>query len=654
VKSPNSTKIALIAVVMLACAAVLGFMTCGGGGSNIINPTPTLDSIAVTAASPSLMVGGTDQMTAMGTYSDGSTQNLTNSATTTWSSTNAKVATITASGIATGVAAGTATFTATSGTVTGTSAMVTVSQPATITSVTVSCNSTTISGGATTQCAATVAGTGDFDPTVTWKSSNTAVATVASIGKDTAEVTGLTATSTAQVTIAATSKQDSTKSGTATITVLRTITIAVTPSELPWNQIYSEYGFILGYSLTCSGCMTGDALYTLEIAGQESVVTTLTQPTTTIPMLTNIDANFNVPGPIKFWFVGADGVRSNTLWLLYRGSQNVAVQSAATGEIYYYYSGDSERSAQGFFASVLLFKSDGTGDGSIPCIPMANSIAVDDVNNYLLVAGVDGPGVYVYDLGNLDIVGGVPIPVNGIALGSANTGTFAVFTSGGVFCTTQPEAGTTSCMKDSPNTQKPQPPVITITDLNDPMALVMPDASHVVVYCTGDQTLHWYTLDVVAGTATPLGTLTLQGFTNTDASFWSNHVGVGGWFIVQVGSTLGVMGQVVNTDGTVDQELALVDNPSQKQVGANYRLPDGTVLITPDPANNAIAIQYPQYPDTTSDAPVTNFARLYVDTGNMVDLASISALTPSVAFLVLQNSEIFTGVLGQIALEPNQ
>jgi hypothetical protein len=75
------------------------------------------------------------------------------------------------------------------------------------------------------------------------------------------------------------------------------------------------------------------------------------------------------------------------------------------------------------------------------------------------------------------------------------------------------------------------------------------------------------------------------------------------------------------------------------------------VLIIPDVANGAITIEYP---DITGSSPITRFSRLYVGTGNMVDLASTSTLTPSVAFLVLQNGEILTGVEGQTALQPNE
>ena len=59
-------------------------------------PPPTLTSIAVTPANPSILIGASQQFTATGTYSDGSTQNLTSQAT--WTSSNTGVATINASG----------------------------------------------------------------------------------------------------------------------------------------------------------------------------------------------------------------------------------------------------------------------------------------------------------------------------------------------------------------------------------------------------------------------------------------------------------------------------------------------------------------------------------------------------------------------------
>jgi PKD repeat protein len=85
---------------------------------------PTLSSIAVTPASATIPVGGTQQFTATGTYSNGTTQNLTGQVT--WTSASTAVASINAAGLATGLGAGQAAISATLGSVTGTSGSVQV------------------------------------------------------------------------------------------------------------------------------------------------------------------------------------------------------------------------------------------------------------------------------------------------------------------------------------------------------------------------------------------------------------------------------------------------------------------------------------------------------------------------------------------------
>jgi trimeric autotransporter adhesin len=66
---------------------------------------PTLSSIAVTPNPPAnLTVGSTTQFTAIGSYSDGSTVDITSGVS--WSSNNTEVATINSSGLATGYMAG--------------------------------------------------------------------------------------------------------------------------------------------------------------------------------------------------------------------------------------------------------------------------------------------------------------------------------------------------------------------------------------------------------------------------------------------------------------------------------------------------------------------------------------------------------------------
>ena len=82
-----------------------------------------------------------------------------------------------------------------------------------ITSVTVTCSPSTIIFGQTSQCSATVTGTGSFSSGVTWMAS---AGTISSSGLFTPPSGGAT---TLQVTITATSTQDTSKSGTAIVTV---------------------------------------------------------------------------------------------------------------------------------------------------------------------------------------------------------------------------------------------------------------------------------------------------------------------------------------------------------------------------------------------------------------------------------------------------
>ena len=88
-------------------------MSCSGGGGS--SPSAiVLVSIAVTPANPSIVTGATEQFTATGSYSDGSTKNITT--TVVWSSANSTAATISnatgSNGLATALAAGTSTIAA--------------------------------------------------------------------------------------------------------------------------------------------------------------------------------------------------------------------------------------------------------------------------------------------------------------------------------------------------------------------------------------------------------------------------------------------------------------------------------------------------------------------------------------------------------------
>jgi alpha-tubulin suppressor-like RCC1 family protein len=110
-------KLTLLAPVLALLAA------CGGGSkdSSSTTTTPTLLSIAVTPATPTVAVGLTQQMTATGTYSDGKTAAITTGLT--WSVKGTNISVLSATGLVTGKAIGTDTVTATVGSVSGATAV---------------------------------------------------------------------------------------------------------------------------------------------------------------------------------------------------------------------------------------------------------------------------------------------------------------------------------------------------------------------------------------------------------------------------------------------------------------------------------------------------------------------------------------------------
>jgi chitodextrinase len=104
---------------------LVAFKAAAGAVSQSSPPTPILSSIAITPSSASISVGSTQQFSATGTYSDGSTQSL--AAAATWTSTNTSVASIGAgTGIATGLAAGTSQISASFGGISSLAVTVTV------------------------------------------------------------------------------------------------------------------------------------------------------------------------------------------------------------------------------------------------------------------------------------------------------------------------------------------------------------------------------------------------------------------------------------------------------------------------------------------------------------------------------------------------
>jgi hypothetical protein len=158
-------------------------------------PAPTLNSIAVTPATPTIQAGATQQFTATGTYSDNSTQDVTSQVT--WASSNSAVASINSTGRATGVAAGTSTISATQGSISGSTTLTVQPAPLTV-------GTTSLPGGTLgIAYSATLTATGGTMP-YTWSIISGSLPTGLTLSPSSGSITGTpTATGTATFTVQA-------------------------------------------------------------------------------------------------------------------------------------------------------------------------------------------------------------------------------------------------------------------------------------------------------------------------------------------------------------------------------------------------------------------------------------------------------------------
>src|ERR1700735_2504680 len=348
----QTTAVATIAAGGLATGVKAGtskIQAASGGvsGSTTLTVTaPSLVSIAVTPANPSIAKGTKEQFTATGTFSDNSTQNLTGSVT--WSSATTSVATISASGLAAGGGGGTSKNQDTSGAVNG-STTLTVSA-ATLESIAVTPANPSIAKGTTKQFTATGtfsdSSTQNLTSTVTWSSQTTSVATIAAGGLATGVATGrstikaasgavsgsttLTVTAATLVSIAVTPASPSIKAGakqqfTATGTFSDNSTQNLT-SSVTWSSATTGVA-----TITTGGMATGVAPGTSTIkavSGAISGSTTLTVTAATLVSIAVTPANPSVKVGAKQQFTATGTFSDNSTQNL---TSSVTWSSATTG-----------------------------------------------------------------------------------------------------------------------------------------------------------------------------------------------------------------------------------------------------------------------------------------------------------------------------------
>jgi uncharacterized protein YjdB len=261
--------------------------TSGGGGGGQPG-SASLTGLAVTPTATTLIVSKTQSLQATGTYSDGSSKDLT--AAVTWSSADATTAAVSAAGVVTGGATGVTTVTARSGNFSA-STQITVTSAnvcATPVSIAVTPGNPTVPVNTTQQLAATGtnsdASTCDITDLVTWGSSTIANATVSAGGL----VKGVAAGS-ATITAALGSVTGSTS---VTVTAPSITSISVTPDDMTLaigvgeqyiaSAIYSDgsiQDLVTGVTWTSSNTsvakVDSDGLATTLAAGTTTITATV-------------------------------------------------------------------------------------------------------------------------------------------------------------------------------------------------------------------------------------------------------------------------------------------------------------------------------------------------------------------------------------------
>lgn len=230
-------KLGVLVAILVVALALTG---CGGGGNSGGGGggNPTLQSITV-AGSPKIFLGDTQQFTATGHFSDGSTRTLTSA---TWSSSSTGAATISATGLATSAGVGTTTITASSSGINGTASLDVVAK---LTSIAITPANPTIAQGTKQQFTATgtfnAGAPQDITSLVTWSSSDLTVATISNAGNNGTATAMASVAATTTITITATATGGTAASGALTpatlapatnltVTNATLISIAVTPA----------------------------------------------------------------------------------------------------------------------------------------------------------------------------------------------------------------------------------------------------------------------------------------------------------------------------------------------------------------------------------------------------------------------------------------
>jgi trimeric autotransporter adhesin len=272
---------ALLCLSVLSGCGAGGFAPGIGGNTDVV-----LVSIAITPANPDLILGTLNQFTAIGTFSDQSTKDIT--ASVAWSSSNQNIASINNGGLAAAFALGSLSISATSDSITG-STSVTVQSP-TLLSISILPADGTIAVTTTLQFHAlgnySDGSVQNLTRQVTWASSNTAVAQILASGDSKGQAAG---SSTITATLGSIS-------GSTTLNVTNATIVSITvmpPSQTIAVGTTLDFGAVGRFSDGTFQNITDDVTFNSDNTAVATIDNNTDIATAVSPGTANISATFN-------------------------------------------------------------------------------------------------------------------------------------------------------------------------------------------------------------------------------------------------------------------------------------------------------------------------------------------------------------------------
>jgi 6-phosphogluconolactonase (cycloisomerase 2 family) len=549
--------------LLLILAGLLAACGGGGGGGGGTSPPPmvTLSSIAVTAASASIALGTTTQLTATGSYSDGSKKDI--SSQVTWASATTTVATVSTAGLATSAGVGTSVITATLSGVMG-NVTLTVTA-ATVVSIAVTPTNPSIVLGTTAQLTATGtysdATKKDISSQATWVSATTTVATISTsglatskgvgssaitatlsgvVGNDTLTVTApptlvSIAITPASPTIAPLKMVQFTATGTYSDATTKDLTTSVT-----WSSTNAAVATIGGTTGLASATTTaGTTMINGTYAGGPVIApVTLIVSATVYAYATNFGA-----GTVSQYVISTGGaLTALTPATVAAGTSPFSVSVEPTGQYVYVANYKSSTVSQYTIGANGVLAPVGTGSVATGTNP--NGVTIDPSNQHAYVVNFGANTVSQYNIGTTGALAPMstptvatgPFPASIVVSPNGKYAYVANFACSGIGCT--PVQGSVSqytVAADGSLTPMTPATVNTGSAHSQPNSLIVdPTNAYLYVANAGDSTVSLFTIGA-SGALTPgssLATGTFPFFVTIDPS--GKYV-----YVANTGSTAG-------------------------------------------------------------------------------------------------------------------